>query len=52
MWRKGNFRTQLVGMQVGAVTIEHSTTVPQKPKNRTTICPNNSPPGYTLSPLA
>ena len=39
MWRKRNFCTQLVRMQVGAVTTKHSVTVPQKAKNRTTIVP-------------
>ena len=49
MWRKRNFCTQLVRTQFGAVTTEHSVTVPQKAKNRTMIRPNNSTPGYTIS---
>ena len=31
------------------MTTEHSMTVPQKPKIRTTICPNNSTPGCTAA---
>ena len=36
MWRKGNPYTLLVGMQIGASTVENSTEIPQKIKNRTT----------------
>ena len=39
MWRKGNPPTLLVGMQTGAATMESSMEVPQKTKNRATICP-------------
>ena len=35
----------LVGMQVGAATMENSMEVPQKTKNRTTIWSRNSTPG-------
>ena len=44
MWRK-NSCTLLVGMQIGAATMENSMEVPQKTKNRTTTCFNNSTPG-------
>ena len=37
VWRKGNSPTLLVGMQVGAATMENSTEFPQKTKNRITI---------------
>ena len=60
MWVKGNTCTPLVGMQVGAVTMENSMKVSQKIKNRTTIssvaqsCPtlcdpmNRSTPGLPV----
>ena len=35
MWRKGNPHVLLVGMQIGAATMENSIEVPQKIKNRT-----------------
>ena len=35
--RKGNLHTLLVGMYIGAATVENSMEVPQKTKNRTTI---------------
>ena len=35
MWRKGNPLTLLVGMQTGAATLENSTDIPQKVKNKT-----------------
>ena len=34
MWRKGDPRTLLVGMQTGAATMEDTMEVPQKVKNR------------------
>ena len=34
---KGNTCTLLVGMEIGAATIENSMVIPQKIKNRTTI---------------
>ena len=37
MWRKENPCTLLVGMQIGAATIENSIKVSQKNKNRTPI---------------
>ena len=37
MWRKGNPRALLVGMQTGAATVENSREVPQKITNRTTL---------------
>ena len=37
VWRKGNPPTLLVGMEVGAATVENSMEVPQKTKNGTTI---------------
>ena len=41
MWRNGNPLALLVGMRIGAVTLENSMEVPQKIKNRTTIQPRN-----------
>ena len=35
MWRKGNPNAMLVGMQIGAATVESSMEVPQKIKNGT-----------------
>ena len=37
IWRKENTVTLLVGMQIGAATVENSMEVSQKTKNRTTI---------------
>ena len=37
MWRNGNPLALLVGMQIGAVTLENSVEVPQKIKNRPTL---------------
>ena len=37
MWRKGNPPTLLMGMQIGAATVENSMDASQKTKNRTTI---------------
>ena len=36
MWRKGNTRTLLVGMLIGATTMKNSMEISQKAKNRTT----------------
>ena len=36
MWRKGNPLTLLVGMQVGAATLENNVEIPQKIKNKAT----------------
>ena len=46
MWRKGNPRTLLVGMQTGAATLETSMEVPQKVENRATLRPSNCTTGY------
>ena len=37
MWRKGNPRALLVGMQADAVTLENSMDVPQEVKDRATL---------------
>ena len=37
MWRKGSIPTLLVGMQIGADTVENSMEVPLKAKNRVSI---------------
>ena len=37
MWRKGNPFALLVGMEIGAATMENSMKMPQKTKNRTTM---------------
>ena len=37
MWRKGSPHALLVGMQIGAVTMENNMDVPQKIKNRTSM---------------
>ena len=34
LWRKGNTRALLVGMQTGAATVENSMEFPQKTKNK------------------
>ena len=46
MWTKGNTCTLLVGLLIGATTVENSVEVPQKTKNRTTIWSRNSTSGY------
>ena len=46
MWRKQNPRPLLVGMKIGAATVENSMEVSQKIKNWTTIWPTNPAPGY------
>ena len=46
MWRKGSPPALLVGMEIGAATVENSVEVPQKIKNRTTILSSNSSSGY------
>ena len=45
VWRKGNPLALLMGMKVGAVTMENSMEVPQKTKNRVAIWPSNPTPG-------
>ena len=37
MWRKGNPPTLLVGMEIGAATVENSMEGSQKTNNRATI---------------
>ena len=37
MWRKGELRVLLVGMEIGAATMENNMAIPQKIKNGTTI---------------
>jgi len=46
MWRKGNPYALLVGIQIGADTMENSMEIPQKIKNRTTTRSSNCTPGY------
>ena len=51
IWKNGNPLALLVGMQIGAATLENSVEVPQKIKNRSTLGPSNStaknlPQGY------
>ena len=42
MWRKGNPHSLLVGMQIGAATVESSMEIPQKIKNGTASGPTKS----------
>ena len=52
MWRKGNPRALLMGLQIVVDTVENSMGFPQKKKkerkkrNRTTIFPSNSTSAY------
>ena len=46
MWRKRNPRELLVGMQIGAATVENRMEIPQKIKNRITIWSSDSTIGY------
>ena len=46
VWRKENPPTLLVGMKAGAATVENSTEVPQKTKNRIIIWSSNPTPGH------
>ena len=46
MWSKENPCTLLVGIYIHVASFVNSMTFPQKPKNRTTILPRNSNPGY------
>ena len=48
LWIKGNPLTQLVRMQIGVATVEYSTEVSQKPKNRSVIWATNFTPEYIL----
>ena len=45
LWRKGNPSALLVGMQIGAVTVENSMEFPRKTKNGTAFPPGNSTAG-------
>ena len=42
VWRKGNPCVLLVGMQIGAATVESSINLPQKIKNETALWPSDS----------
>ena len=46
VWRYGNPPILLVRMKTGAATIENTMEVPQKTKNRVTICSCNPIPGH------
>ena len=46
VWRKGNPPTLLVGIQIGAATVEKTMEISQKIKNIATIWPRNFTPGY------
>ena len=48
MWRKENPCALLMGMYVGAATMENSMEGPQKIKNRAIILSSNSTSGYIL----
>ena len=48
IWRKGNHFASLVGMQIGADTVENSMETPQKISNRNTVWSSNSTSGYTV----
>ena len=42
MWKKRNSFALLVGMQIGAATVESSMEIPQKIKNGTALWPSDS----------
>ena len=46
MWRKGNTFALLVGMQIGAATVESSVEVPQEIKNEPAFWPSYPTSGY------
>ena len=46
MWRKGNLRSLLVGVQIGAATMENIMEFLQKIKNGTALWPSDSTSGY------
>ena len=46
MWRKRNLLALLVGMQTGTATLENSTEIPPKVKNRTTPQSSNTTTEY------
>ena len=45
MWIKGNPGALLVGMQIGAATVESSVELPQKIRNGTVLWPSDSTSG-------
>ena len=45
MWRKGNPLALLVGMQIGAATVESSTEIPQENQNGTALRLSDSTSG-------
>ena len=47
MWRKGNPPTLLVGMLIGATTMENSMQITQKTKNGVAILSSNPATGHT-----
>ena len=46
IWRNGNTYALLVGMQIGAATVENYIQTSQKTKNRSSKQPSNSTSGY------
>ena len=46
MWKKGNALTLLVGMYIGAITVENIIEVPQKTESKVTIQSSNPTPGH------
>ena len=46
MWKKGNPHALLVGMQIGAATVENSVEVPQKLNIGIALWPSNPTSGY------
>ena len=46
VWREGDPPTLLVRTYIGTATMEYSMEVPQKTKNRATICPFNPIPEH------
>ena len=43
---KGNLGAPLVGLHIGAATVDDNMQTPQKPETRTTTRPSNSTSGY------
>ena len=46
LWTNGNPPTLLVGMQIGAASVENGMEAPQKTKNRATIWSSNPTPEH------
>ena len=46
MWKKGNPGASMLGMQIGATTMENSMEIPRKIKRRSTMWCSNSTSGY------